>query len=489
MIRKTAEPPALVTVSLSIDAIAPNPKNARKRADDKELAGMAESIASVGVIEPVVVRPLEAGGGKGHARYELVAGERRWRAARQAGLSEVPAIIRDDLDAGGAAVLGLVENLQREDLNPLEEAAALKSLKDEHGMTARELGKMIGHSEGRVNMTLRFLELPPRWQGWLASRAILRQHAECVLTFLGDERVMKDLERNVDADLKAGTLRGGADLRELGRWLSANPSTPDAPLKRGRRTKGAPELVEKVDEERDPNAGKNQMVQNQPIDSPDRSLPEEAPHLPGPEALARFRAAWLRQIVADEVLDRFPVIASRLWLLLLVAPGDERAAAARRELLRQAIAAAGLGAFKLLDMSSVARADRAALAQLRVSLLREMVLYDRDGMTLVSDELVEAAASQGRVNLETIWKRESEDGGRQHFAGSLTGNFWTALRDDQVFALADRWGLKPGIGHSRERVLERLEGFNRPNKFPFPPKNLIRPVEASNAVLGEEGHQ
>jgi ParB family chromosome partitioning protein len=138
------------------------------------LEELAASIKSQGVVQPVVLRPLVEGG------YELIAGERRWRAAQMAGLHELPAVIRDVPDQAVLA-LSLIENIQREDLNPLEEASALKRLVDEFGMTHQEVADVIGRSRAAVSNLLRLLDLDPEVKAFVAAGALEMGHARALL--------------------------------------------------------------------------------------------------------------------------------------------------------------------------------------------------------------------------------------------------------------------------------------------------------------------
>ena len=140
-------------VSLPIAEIEPNRGQPRKQFDDAALADLAASIAQHGVIQPLLVRPLPGGG------YQLVAGERRWRAARMAGLSEVPAVMRE-MTEREAAELALIENLQRQDLNPMEEAMGYRTLMETYGLTQEETARAVNKSRPAVANALRLLHLP-----------------------------------------------------------------------------------------------------------------------------------------------------------------------------------------------------------------------------------------------------------------------------------------------------------------------------------------
>jgi len=147
------------------------------------LTELADSIRAQGVVQPIVVRALEpaAGGAPGAAqRYEIIAGERRWRAAQMAGLSEIPAVIRRIPDSAAIAV-ALIENIQRENLNPLEEARALTRLITEFGLTHQEAAEAVGRSRAGVSNLLRLLELPPEVSQLLEQRALEMGHARALL--------------------------------------------------------------------------------------------------------------------------------------------------------------------------------------------------------------------------------------------------------------------------------------------------------------------
>lgn len=139
--------------SIAVSAIEPLPGNPRKHFDERALNELAASIAKRGVIQPIIVRPHGAG------RYQLVAGERRWRAAQKAQLHEIPALVRD-LDDREVMALALIENLQREDLNPVEEARAYQRLSEDEGMTQAEIARMVEKSRSHVANIQRLLALP-----------------------------------------------------------------------------------------------------------------------------------------------------------------------------------------------------------------------------------------------------------------------------------------------------------------------------------------
>jgi len=159
---------------IPVNAIDPNPSQPRSHFDEEMLASLAASIREVGVLQPVLVRPL--GGG----RYQLVAGERRWRAAKRAGLQTIPALIRDVPDESSLEH-ALVENLHRQDLNPLEEAAAYQQLVDGFGLTHDEVAARVGRSRAAISNTLRLFQLPPAIQRMVMDGALSAGHARALL--------------------------------------------------------------------------------------------------------------------------------------------------------------------------------------------------------------------------------------------------------------------------------------------------------------------
>jgi len=144
------------------------------------LSELADSIRAQGVVQPIVVRPVESQGDGVSQRYEIIAGERRWRAAQMAGLSEIPAVIRHIPDEAAIAV-ALIENIQRENLNPLEEARALERLISEFGLTHQQAAEAVGRSRAAVSNLLRLLELPPEISSFVEKRELEMGHARALL--------------------------------------------------------------------------------------------------------------------------------------------------------------------------------------------------------------------------------------------------------------------------------------------------------------------
>lgn len=156
--------------------ISPNPRNPRRSFADAELTDLAQSIREHGVVQPVVVRP-----GKEKDHYEIIAGERRWRAAQRAGLAEIPVIVRDVNDRT-ALELAIIENVQRADLNPVEEAAGYQQLIEQHDYTQADLAQVIGKSRSHVANTLRLLKLPEIIRDMLVDGTLSAGHARTLVT-------------------------------------------------------------------------------------------------------------------------------------------------------------------------------------------------------------------------------------------------------------------------------------------------------------------
>ncbi|CAM5581949.1 ParB family chromosome partitioning protein [Aquamicrobium terrae] len=160
-----------------IEFISPNPRNPRRQFGDADLTDLAQSIREHGVVQPVVVRPAPRQDG----RYEIIAGERRWRASQRAGLAEIPVIVRE-VDDRTALELAIIENVQRADLNPIEEAQGYQQLIDEHGYSQADLGQVIGKSRSHVANTLRLLRLPDVIRDMLVDGALSAGHARTLVT-------------------------------------------------------------------------------------------------------------------------------------------------------------------------------------------------------------------------------------------------------------------------------------------------------------------
>src|SRR5436190_23792812 len=165
---------------LPLDLIRPNPDQPRTSFDPASITSLAASIADAGMVQPLIVRPL------GDGRYELTAGERRWRAAREAGIQTVPAIIRDEAEAERLQT-ALIENMAREDLNPVDEARACTALVEDLGLSKKELARRLGRSRSAISNLVRLLDLPDEVLDLLAAGELSEGHGRAILQARGNE--------------------------------------------------------------------------------------------------------------------------------------------------------------------------------------------------------------------------------------------------------------------------------------------------------------
>ena len=207
-------------VTVKISEIEPNRDQPRKEFDSTALSELADSISQHGVLQPLLLRPILSGG------YRIVAGERRWRAARMAGLSSVPAVIREMTDTE-EMLFALIENLQREDLSPLEEAKGYRTLIETQGMTQEEVSQTVGKSRPTVTNALRLLNLPEDIQDMLEKGEISAGHARTLLSF------------KTEAEMRQGALKAkqGASVRELEKLSKRSGETPSTPPASPAKTK------------------------------------------------------------------------------------------------------------------------------------------------------------------------------------------------------------------------------------------------------------
>jgi ParB family chromosome partitioning protein len=224
---------------LPVDAIHANPRQPRKRFEPEATAGLAASVRHQGVLQPVVVRPRSAGG------YELIAGERRWRAAREAGLETLPALVRET-DDRETLLLSLVENVAREDLSPVEEARAYATLVDEFELSLGEVAERVGRSKPGVSNRLRLLELPEDVLWMLARGELTEGHARAVLAVPDDEG-RRRLARRVARDgltvraTERAAQEGGARRRP--RAAPVDPALAERARTAAQRLTGLPSRV------------------------------------------------------------------------------------------------------------------------------------------------------------------------------------------------------------------------------------------------------
>lgn len=199
--------------TVAIADIQPGRYQARVQMDDEALQELADSIKAQGIIQPVIVRE------RGLSQYELIAGERRWRASQLAGLTEIPVVIKTISDETALA-MGLIENLQRENLNPIEEAQGLKRLADEFGLTHETIAKAVGKSRSAISNSLRLLSLPEPVQEMLYQRRLEMGHARALLTL----HIVDQLE------LAQKAVKNGWSVREVERrsQLAHQKAKPEA---------------------------------------------------------------------------------------------------------------------------------------------------------------------------------------------------------------------------------------------------------------------
>jgi ParB family chromosome partitioning protein len=203
---------------LPVGLIKPNPNQPRKTFDPESLAGLASSIEVSGIVQPLLVRPLHDGS------YELIAGERRWRAAQQAGLEKVPAVVRDPEEAERLQA-ALIENMVREDLNPVDEARACAALVEDLGLSKEELAKRVGRSRPAVSNLIRLLDLPDEVLELLESGELSEGHGRAVLSVDGN-----DVRRRLARD----AARAGWSVRET----ENRAKLASQPKEKGRSRKG-----------------------------------------------------------------------------------------------------------------------------------------------------------------------------------------------------------------------------------------------------------
>ncbi|NPV59777.1 MAG: ParB/RepB/Spo0J family partition protein [Actinobacteria bacterium] len=178
---------------LPIDSIKPNSAQPRRRFKEESLEELAESVREHGVVQPIIVRPSGTG-------YEILVGERRWRAAQMAGLKSIPAVIRE-AEAAECLEIALVENLHRDDLNGIEEATAYRQLMEDFGLSQEDISRKVGKSRSAVANSLRLLQLPVEVQATVVAEEITPGHARALLALQGDPYQALLLQRIIDEDL------------------------------------------------------------------------------------------------------------------------------------------------------------------------------------------------------------------------------------------------------------------------------------------------
>jgi ParB family chromosome partitioning protein len=210
---------------IDINRILPNAQQPRKNFDEDGLNELADSIRAHGVIQPIVVQPLP------DSFFQIIAGERRWRASQRAGLLRMPAVIRE-VGSESSLELALIENLQREDLNPIEEAQAFEKLIVDLGLTQEEVANRVGKSRVTITNTLRLLRLPPEVQGWIGENKLSTGHAKALLSLSEPGAILDAARKIIQGTLSvrqaealvSRSLKGDAkkDSAELGNVLDPN---------------------------------------------------------------------------------------------------------------------------------------------------------------------------------------------------------------------------------------------------------------------------
>jgi ParB family chromosome partitioning protein len=207
--------PGAYFAELPVGAIVPNPRQPRSVFDEDAMSELVHSIKEIGILQPIVVRSVPGSGAAGDASYQLIMGERRWRASKEAGLENIPAIVRDTND-DDLLRDALLENLHRSELNPLEEAAAYQQLLDDFGCTHEVLATRIGRSRPQISNTIRLLRLPPAVQRRVAAGVLSAGHARALLGLENAEAMDKLATRIVQEGLSVRATEEAVSISEPG---------------------------------------------------------------------------------------------------------------------------------------------------------------------------------------------------------------------------------------------------------------------------------
>jgi ParB family chromosome partitioning protein len=213
----TPEPETRQFRQIPIDRISPNAAQPRKSFDNSSLDELAASIREHGIVQPVVVRTRADG------RFELIAGERRWRAAQKAGLRELPAVVRESGEHESLE-LALVENLQREDLNPIDEGKAYQRLASEFGLTQDQIAERVGKNRTTITNSLRLLKLPGEVQQWLLEGRLTSGHAKALLSLSGPDAVIEAAREIIRRQLSVRQAEALTRAPEPSRGTSGSPA-------------------------------------------------------------------------------------------------------------------------------------------------------------------------------------------------------------------------------------------------------------------------
>ena len=213
LLRENTTEDMVATNTLPISEIIPNKEQPRKTFDEAALDELAESIKQHGVLQPLLVRPLVTGG------YQLVAGERRWRASRRAGLREVPVVVKELTDTETMEI-AIIENLQREDLNPIEEAEGLQALIDKCGFTQEEVAASVGKSRPAIANSLRLLRLPPEVRDMTRDGQISAGHARSLIALDNETLIIEAAENVVKNKLTVRDVERLAKIKDKDKVVS-----------------------------------------------------------------------------------------------------------------------------------------------------------------------------------------------------------------------------------------------------------------------------
>jgi len=228
--------PGARLVHIDPRSIVPNPRQPRSHFDADDLAELVHSVREFGVLQPVVVRATDEG------TYELIMGERRTRAAREAGLDSIPAVVRDTADEHLLRD-ALLENLHRSELNPLEEASAYQQLLEDFGITQEELATRIGRSRPQISNTIRLLKLPMPVQQRVAAGVLTAGHARAILSVDGPEAMQRLADKIVNEDLSVRAAEAAAKMTDAG---SRRPAKPQAGARRAHLDEVAERLGDRL---------------------------------------------------------------------------------------------------------------------------------------------------------------------------------------------------------------------------------------------------
>lgn len=220
-------------IKVDVDRITPNPSQPRGRFDEPELQDLAASIRRAGMLQPVLVRETSTG-------YELIAGERRWRAARVAGLRTIPAIVQK-ADDERSLELALIENIQREQLNPMEEASAFAALVHEYGLTQEAVAEKVGRSRPTIANSLRLLKLPARVQELLREGRLTAGHAKALLSLADEEEILKTAEAMLQGYV---TVRGAEEMARSRK--PAGETAPPTPARQDPNIRDAEDRLQRA---------------------------------------------------------------------------------------------------------------------------------------------------------------------------------------------------------------------------------------------------